>query len=445
MSTGAAEREARRTAAGRVARAIVFLRYPLVIGWIAAVVASTLFLPDLREAQSGSLGDLVPSDADAIEVEERSFELFGFPLLSRTLVVHRDSGGLSLGQQREAVDRALALNRGAVPELEGIAGALVATNTLGEPPFSRESSTTAITYLFFPPDIGQNGRTELAERLVDTRVDAEPDATTGVTGTVPARDAQGETIAGALPLVEAATILLVVLAVGLHFRAVGAPLLNLLTVGIAYLTALRVIAYAGQLAGLSVPSEVEPIIVVLLFGVITDYSIFFMSRFRQVSEEGEPRRQAAERATRELLPIVVTAGLTIIGGSATLALAQLGFLQAFGPGMALSVGIGLIVAITFVPAALAIFGSLLFRPGPRAREEEDRAPRPRRRRFGRRPPRVDHPPRRGLLPFRRRPPRVSLPRGRRSIPIELANRFPVTVAILSAAVLVVAASGLLRL
>lgn len=452
------EKDPRRTLAGRFARAVILLRWPIVVAWVAAAVAATTLLPTIREAQTGSLGDLVPNDADAIAAEERGFELFGLPLLSRTLVVQRDPGGLSFDEQLDAVQRALAVNRGALTELEGIAGAFVTTNTLGEPPFARESSTTAITYLFFPPEVGQTERIDLAERFIDTQIEPDPGATVGVTGAVAARDAQSEEITDALPLVEAATVLLVGLVVGLHFRAIGAPIVNLLAVGLAYLTAIRLVAYIGQQIGVSVPSEVEPVIVVLLFGVITDYSIFFMSRFRQLSAEGGARRQAAEHATRELLPIVVTAGMTIILGSSALGFAELGFLQAFGPGMALSVAFGLLAAITFVPAVLAIAGPALFWPGGRGARvdasatepgrERRSAPymRPTRPRFlRRRPPRVDSPPRHSWRPFHREPPRVHLPRGRRSLPITLASRFPVTVALLSVAVLVAASTGLSKL
>ncbi len=37
-----------------------------------------MWLPTIRQAQVGALGDLVPNDAAAIEAERRSHELFGF-------------------------------------------------------------------------------------------------------------------------------------------------------------------------------------------------------------------------------------------------------------------------------------------------------------------------------------------------------------------------------
>jgi RND superfamily putative drug exporter len=352
---------------------VVKLRWAVIAFWIVAAVLLTLALPSLREAQTGALGDLVPNGAAALETELRASELFRFPLLSRVLVVQRDPDGLSAREQAAAVRRALALNREEYPGLTRVGGALVITNLLGKPPFSRERSTTAITYLFFPPEVPAGGREILADRFVERRIEPEYEGFVGVTGTVGARAAQAEEIAGALPLVELGTVLLVMLVVGLHFRAVGAPLATLLAVGIAYLVSIRLIAYIGQRIGVSVPSEVQPVIVVLLFGVVTDYSIFFLSRIRRRISDGEEPRVATVRGTAELLPIIVTAGLTVVAASAALVVARLGFFQAFGPGTAMAVLIGLLVSVTLIPALLASVGRALYWPRRPAIELAPRA------------------------------------------------------------------------
>lgn len=351
----------------RYSRLVVALRWPIVAFWVAAAVVLTLTLPNLREAQTGALGDLVPNDAEALDAELRSYELFSFPLLSRTIVVQRDPDGLSAAAQARVAQRALEINREVHPELRGVVGALAITNALGEPPFSRERSTTALTYLFFHPIVGRNDQERLTELLIENHFD-ERDAVVGVTGPLRAREAQAEVIENRLPLVEAATILLVALAVGLHFRAMGPPLLALAAVGVSYLVAIRLVAWLGQLLSVSVPSEVEPVMVVLLFGIVTDYSVFFLSRFRARLGDGLPRLRAAERATGELMPIILTAGITIVLASGALIAAQLGFLQAFGPGLAMSVLIALIVTITLIPALLAITGEKLFWPRRPRRE-----------------------------------------------------------------------------
>ena len=347
---------------GTAAWVVVKLRWGVIVVWVAAATAVTLFLPTIREAQVGGLGDLVPTHAAALQAELRSHELFRFPLLSRTLVVQRSPQGLSAAEQAVAARRAIALNRHAYPGLRQIGGALVVTNLLGRPPFSRERSTTAITSLFFRTDVSPTEREALAKEFIDRRMSPGYGGFVGVTGAVAARTAQADEIEHALPLVELGTVLLVLLVVGLHFRAVGAPLATLLAVGISYLVANRLIAGIGQRIGVSVPSEVEPVMVVLLFGVVTDYSIFFLSRIRRRIADGEETRTAAVLGTAELLPIIVTAGITVVAASAALVVAKLGFYKAFGPGTAMAVLVGLVVSITFIPALLAVSGPGLFWP-----------------------------------------------------------------------------------
>ena len=363
----------------RFARFVARLRFVLPVAWIAAAIAATSMLPTIREAQTGALGDLVPNDAAAIEAELRASELFAFPLLSRTILVQRDAGGLSTAAQARVVARAASITRGQEPLLRGVAAALPVTNVIGAAPFARERSTTALTYLIFDPERNRQARETYTERLRSS-AERREDHFVGVTGAVPARTAQAEAVRDALPFVELATFVLVLLVVGLHFRALAAPLVTAAAIAIAYLIAMRVIAGIGKAVGISVPAEVEPVVVVLLFGIVTDYAIFFLSRFRQRLADGQPARRAAESATADLQGIVFTAGLIVAAGSASLVVAKLGFFQAFGPGMAIAVVVGLAVALTFIPACMALLGSALLWPSRPGRElapekaAEDRPP-----------------------------------------------------------------------
>ena len=64
-----------------------------------------------------------------MQVEKRSFELFGFPLIARTVVVQRDPAGLSPYAQARTVMRAVSVDTGDAGDVEPILGALPITNT----------------------------------------------------------------------------------------------------------------------------------------------------------------------------------------------------------------------------------------------------------------------------------------------------------------------------
>jgi RND superfamily putative drug exporter len=357
---------------------VVRLRWLVVALWLAAAAAATLWLPSLQEAESASLADLVPEDAEAVRAAERSAELFSVPLTAQTAVVQRDPDGLSEDAQARVAERAVTAReeRG-----DSVSFALPLVNTARLVPGSREDATTAITFLFFEPGSSIGDETQIAREWAAREVGEPEDSLVGVTGSVPARLSQWQEIEGALPWVTVATILLVFTILALNYRALGAPLVALLGAGVAYLVAVRVAAWVGEQWGVAVPSDVEPIMVVLLLGIVTDYSVFFLSGMRRRLTTGEPPVEAAIGATGQFLPIVATAGLIVACGAAALLAGQLEFFRAFGPGTALTVIVSLAVSLTLVPALMAIGGRAIFRPSlPAAPPPEEAAADPRARR-----------------------------------------------------------------
>ena len=360
----------------RFARVVVLLRLPILLVWIALAVAAVMFLPPLAVDQGEGLRALVPSDSPALHAEVESARRFGFPLLARTVVVQRDPEGLPANVQADAVLRALSVTRGEVPSLRGIAAAVPITNALGFFPSSREDGTTALTYLFFRPDVTLGDQRALGQRYAD-ELPAE-DHAIGITGAVPGRLAQAQLILGHQTEVEVLTVLVILVIVGFHFRSIGAPLLTIGAAGIAYTIAIRLIGWALARAGGGLPEELEPLMVVLLLGIVTDYSIFFLEHARRRLREGRPAGEAARRSAAELVSIVGTAGIVVAFGAAGLIAAQLDTYRRLGPGLAVTVLVGLLVAMTFVPAGIATFGRLLFWPSLKPSSTERDATRKRR-------------------------------------------------------------------
>ena len=347
------------------ARWMVRLRWLVVAFWAAAVGAAMLFLPAIGHSGS-DLNELVSSDNPAVQSEVRSLDKFGFPLLSRVAVVQRNPEGLPLATQAEAVTRARAVSRGEFPDAAPIVAAVPVPNTLALFPGSQESGTTVITLLFTPADVNFADQLAAAEQFVANHFDAN-DHVVGVTGSVPARVEQGRIVLESLPLLELVTIAAVLLIVAVSFRSVVAPLVTLVVAGAAILLTLHVGGAVAERFGLVVPQETQPLLVALLLGVVTDYVIFYLSAMRGQLASGAERLAAAEWATARFTPIIATAGATAAAGTGALIVAESPAFQAFGPGMALSVLIGMVVAVTLVPALLAILGSIALWPGRRGK------------------------------------------------------------------------------
>ena len=351
-----------------IAAGLIRLRWVVLAAWVGVLAVAVLVPAPATESDLKGFAAGNP----AVVTEIRSFELFGFPLVSRVALVQRDADGLSVFAQAEAVLRAAALSQGSY-ETE-LLGALPVPNTFGAFPGSRESGTTVVTYLFTDPRSSFANQRRAAEDFARAQLDDPDDAFIGVTGSVPARDAQARVIEGQLHTVEVATVAAILLIVGLTFRSVVAPVVTLLAAGVAVVVTLAVAAWAGALLGISVPADLRPLIVALLLGVVTDYCILFLSGMRHRVTTGTGGRDAARRATTDFAPIVAVAGVTVAAGTGALVIARSALFQGFGPGMALTVLVGLIVSLTLVPALLGMLGDRVFWPSRPGRDPDDAPP-----------------------------------------------------------------------
>jgi RND superfamily putative drug exporter len=341
-------------------RAIVTLRHLVVAGWIAAAVVMALTLPGL--GSSGQQLDLpLPDDAAPLAAEQRSAEIFGAPLISRTQVVVSRPGGLSAAEQVALGRFALDVSRRRVPGLEEISAAVPLTSAGGVAPGAREGGPASVlTYLAFADAPSIARQEELGRRYI-AAAPVPAGASAGLTGSSAARQEQIDTINDWLPLVVGITLALIVLVVAVVFRSVAAPLVVLATIAVAYVVDVHAIGAVADATGIVASRDIEPVVSALLIGIVTDYAIFYLFAVRsRLREQRAP--QAAIGASAHMMAIVLTAGLTTALGTATLLVGDVDFFRAFAPALALTALVGVAVSVTLLPALLGILGRGAFWP-----------------------------------------------------------------------------------
>ncbi|MBW3620878.1 MAG: MMPL family transporter [Actinobacteria bacterium] len=166
------------------------------------------------------------------------------------------------------------------------------------------------------------------------------------------------------------TIALVALILLWVYRSPIAPLVPLITIGVAFVVSLSTVSLLAR-AGLDVSSLYETFSIVLVFGAGTDYCIFLLSRYHEeldLAEDrgyraGTPLRRGTLVATVLVLGAVLgsSAATTIVGFSAQ-AVAEFGMFRTMGPAMALAIAITFLAALTLTPALMHVFGRWLFWP-----------------------------------------------------------------------------------
>jgi putative drug exporter of the RND superfamily len=338
----------------------------IVPALLVAAFASWRYLPGTSSMADAGVRSLLPANTPASRSEETAARLFGASLLPRIAVVERNPRGLTLAQQKRIVSVAVRLDQDRLHAFPRGSRALPYINTARLLPGARERSTTAITYLGFPSSIAPAQQRNYAYQYA--RAVSVRGAPAEATGFLPGSIAQSDAIDDGLIWVELATVLVVAGVIGLYLRSLLAPLITLAAAGIAYVIAIGLVSYLARRQGLQLQNQVEPIIVVLLLGVVTDYSVFLLSGMRGRLRGGEEPRDAARRATAQVVPIIFTAGLIVAAGIATLRLASIDFVQTLGPAMAVVVLVSLGVSLTFIPAAMRILGRALFWPGLRGEQ-----------------------------------------------------------------------------
>jgi RND superfamily putative drug exporter len=347
---------------------VVGLRFPLILGWAVAVVAATAFLPPLPS--SGGLADLIPAGSAAAHADADATRLFGYPLEAGVAIVQRDARGLPPSVVQTTAHAAVGYDRG--PGIPGLLVVVPVPNGAGvtAPSFTaspigaagllagaQRHTSTIVTYLDFRSDA------TLEQQVADARGYAARYLThvVGVTGPLAAQYEQGQIINRDLGWVELFTVLAIALIVGVRFRSVLAPVAALACAGAAYVLATRIVAWGAQRTGITVPQDADPVLIVLLLGVTTDYCVFFLAGMRSRLAEGASRLQAARDSTARSAPIVLAAGLIVAAGTGALVVARGGLLRAFGPGLAVTVLVSMVVSLTLMPALLGVFGGLMFR------------------------------------------------------------------------------------
>jgi putative drug exporter of the RND superfamily len=327
----------------------VRLRFLVVPAFAVAAVLAALHAEPFQPG--GPVLNLIPKDSPALRAQADSLRLFHVPAGSDVIVVQRDPHGLSHDAQTGVIDRAVAVSRGRDPS-----GAQLAIPFINVPgaPASTGDSTTAITHLVFDGSYSPAERTQAARGYLAR---AGPGAApVGVTGVTPARIEQGTLILDRIGLVELLTVFVIAVIVLVVFRAPGAAVVTMAAIGVAFPITLWALTEISRASGNPLPQEVEPLVVALLLGVVTDYSVFFLSEFRDQLRSGAAPRDGAWAAALAVIPIVFTGGVILSLSLLALRASSLGFFRELAPTLAATVAVAMLVSLVFLPALIALLG-----------------------------------------------------------------------------------------
>jgi RND superfamily putative drug exporter len=326
----------------RLGRLAFRRRWSVTLVWLA-VLAAVGFGAATAPGASDDSGGMPGIEA------QKAFDLMGqrFPGAAADGANARVVFVTPEGQKVTAADNRAAIDAFVDQASEGgqVAG-VVSPFQPGTQAVSKDASTAyaTVTYKVKADDLTDAAKTDL-EKAVDQARDSG--LTVDVGGTALATQPAAGGVGEQLGIVIAALVLLVTFG---SLAAAGLPLLTaVLGVGVS----MAGIMALGSVFGLTGTTGTLASMLGLAVGI--DYALFVVSRYREERGKGHAPQEAAGLAAGTAGSAVVFAGLTVVIALAGLSVVGVPMLTKMGLTAAGAVAIGVLIALTLVPALLGFW------------------------------------------------------------------------------------------
>ncbi len=336
-------------------RAVVAVLVVAVVALLGGLVGGG-FEGKLGDVQKNDNASYLPGSAESTKVSKESAKFLKLETIPGFVIYHRD-GGLTDS------DRGVVAS--AFTAIKGLPG--VDAQAMTAPEYSSDKTAASI---YAPLVAKENGKeikgptlSSNEKRIVDTAKKQLPAGLQSLpAGPGGLLAAFIDAFAGLDGALLGAVFLVVILILLVVYRSpvlwvfplVSAFMALGLSSGVIYLLAKNnVLTLTGQSQG---------ILSVLVLGAGTDYALLLISRYREELHEYPSRFDAMIKAWRESAPAIFASGATVMIGLLCLSFSELNSNKSLGPVAAIGIGCTLIVMMSVLPVALAIFPRGIFWP-----------------------------------------------------------------------------------
>lgn len=342
-----------------------------VIGaWVVLAVFVVALAPALETTQEES--EFLPDHYESIQATNLQSEQFPGATTPAAIVVFEREDGEPLTAEDQAEVGRISEELGPQLGEETFVPEVVTVSPDGAPNISEDGLVQIGIIGLADGATGFDTQAfEDAEDLRDDLADLAEDSGLKVqtTGSVPQGLDSQDAGERSLAIVGIATIVLIVGLLAIIFRSVIICLMPVVVVTLVSMVATGLIGWANEAFDLKADSSIETILVVVLYGIGTDYILFFLFRYRERLRQGADTKAAVVHALERAGEAIASAGGAVIVAFLALLLSSLGIFQAIGPALAIAVAVTLLAALTLVPAIVTVLGRALFWPSKKWREE----------------------------------------------------------------------------
>jgi RND superfamily putative drug exporter len=343
---------------GRLGAFVVRRAWWVIAGWLVAAIAIIAVSPSLADITSADQGSFLPKTYEAVQAIDLAKSAFPQQSTATAIIVVKRSDGQPLTEADQAMvgQAAQALQGQDIPRTAGY--------LTGPPAVAPDKSVQVINVTLDAPtpddpallDAVRQIRTQLGPALEGSGL------TAGVAGDVASFVDNESTFNSAFAIVGVATIVLIIGLILLIFRSPIAALLPVIVIGIVLQITTSLVAAVGTLFDLNVSQDLQTIMLIVLFGIGTDYILFLLFRYRERLRAGEDKKTAMVTAVERVGEVIASAAGAVIVAFLVLLLASLGFFGSLGPALAIAVAVMLVTSLTLIPAIVSLLGRYVFWP-----------------------------------------------------------------------------------
>lgn len=145
------------------------------------------------------------------------------------------------------------------------------------------------------------------------------------------------------------------------FKSPVVPVISLLTVGVSLLTSLSLVMNLVKWFNFPLSAFTQVFMVVVLFGIGTDYNILLYDQFKEELSQGFEAPEATKRARKKAGKTILYSGSSLLIGFSALGLANFSIYKS-ALGVAVGVAVLLLVILTLNPFFMATLGKKMFWP-----------------------------------------------------------------------------------
>lgn len=346
-----------------IARTIRTLAPLIILGWLALTVAVTFFVPWLETVSRHHSVPMAPQDAPAVIAMQRmgsDFKESNSDSFAMLVMEGQQELGDEAHTYYDGLIRALRSDTKHVEHVQDLWG-----DRLTAAGAQSQDGKAVYVQLNLAGNTGTTlGQDSIvAVRNIVDRTPAPPGIKVYVTG--PAALVSDMQHAGDHSMLKMTAIGGVIIFVVLLFvyRSIITVIGLLLTVGLEVLVARGIVAFLADHNVIGLSTFATSLLVGLAMAAGTDYGIFFFGRYQETRQAGEDPETAFYSTYRSVAPVVLGSGLTIAGAMLCLSVTRIPIFQSMGVPCAIGMLVAVAVAVTLVPAVLAIGGRFkLFDP-----------------------------------------------------------------------------------